>query len=142
MLLQAARSAEFVVAIKEHQAQRAFSVAFFLLSFIRNGLSGQWSCGFRSVGHDSPTWEKNRTRYCRERRKGQLSLFVIFLFSSIVFVFFAFASKYCLSMKSVKNHVSHSQPIRQKRPKPIASFFRAFLPAGVSFLFVVIGSYG
>lgn len=84
MLLQAARSEEFVVAIKGHQVQRAFSVAFFLLSFIRNGLSGQWSCGFRSVGHDSPTWEKNRTRYCRERRKGQLSLFVIFLFSSIV----------------------------------------------------------
>ena len=126
MLLQAARSEEFVVAIKEHQVQRAFSVAFFLLSFIRNGLSGQWGCGFRSVGHDSPTWEKNRTRYSRERRKGQLSLFVIFLFSSIVFVFFVFASKYCLSMKSVQNHVSHSQPIRQKRPKPIASFSRAF----------------
>ena len=107
MLLQAARSEEFVVAIKEHQVQRAFSVAFFLLSFIRNGLSGQWSCGFRSVGHDSPTWEKNRTRYCRERRKGQLSLFAIFLLSSVVFVFFAFASKYCLSMKSRQNHVSH-----------------------------------
>lgn len=126
MLLQAARSEEFVVAIKEHQVQRAFSVAFFFLSFIRNGLSGQWSCGFRSVGHDSPTWKKNRTRYCRERRKGQLSSFVIFLFSSIVFVFFACFRLQVLSFNEKRPKSLVTFTANQAKPKPIASFSRAF----------------